>query len=145
MTGAVKKAHVDVYVGDDDIIRKIAAELTIEPKGSDEKVEVDFTMSLSGVNEEQEIGAPANAKPLEGLFQKLDINPIELLEAGSSGEGLGGLLEGITGDDSSAGDSSSGGGSAGGGGGSGPGAGYRECLEDAETPADLQQCASQVQ
>ena len=28
---ALKKAHVDVYVGDDNIVRKIAAELSIEP------------------------------------------------------------------------------------------------------------------
>ena len=29
---AVKTAHVDVYVGDDDIVRRIAAQLKIEPK-----------------------------------------------------------------------------------------------------------------
>ena len=67
LTGAVKKAHVDVYVGDDNIIRKVAAELTIEPKGSSsEKVEVEFELSLGGVNEEQKISAPSGAKPLEG-------------------------------------------------------------------------------
>ena len=147
LTSAVKKAHVDVYVGDDDIIRRLAAELTIEPKGSDsEKVEVEFDLSLSGVNEEQDIAAPSGAKPLEGLFQKLDINPIELLEAGSSGEGLGSLLESVTG----AGDSSSGGGesssgSSGSSGGAGNQQAYLECLKGAKTPADLQKCASMVQ
>ena len=147
LTSAVKKAHVDVYVGDDDIIRRLAAELTIEPKGSDsEKVEVEFDLSLSGVNEEQDISAPSGAKPLEGLFQKLDINPIELLEAGSSGEGLGSLLESVTG----AGDSSSGGGesssgSSGSSGGAGNQQAYLECLKGAKTPADLQKCASMVQ
>ena len=141
LTSAVKKAHVEVYVGDDDIIRKLAAELTIEPKdASHEKVEVDLELTLSGVNEEQDISAPSGAKPLEGLFQKLDINPIELLEAGSSGEGLGSLLEGITEGDSS----SSGGGSASSGGGASQKA-YLECLKGAQTPADLQQCASMRQ
>jgi hypothetical protein len=143
LTSAVKQAHVAVYVGDDDIIRKLEAELTVEPKDSGEKVEVDFELSLSGVNEEQDISAPADAKPLEGLFQKLDINPIELLEAGSSGEGLGSLLEGVTG----GGDSSSGGGSSSGGS-SGSGGGqqaYLECLQGAQTPTDLQQCASMRQ
>lgn len=143
LTTAVKKAHVEVYVGDDDIIRKLAAELTIEPKGTrNEKVEVEFELSLSGVNEEQDISAPSGAKPLQGLFQKLDVNPIELLEGASSGEGLGNLLEGVTGGGSSSGSgSSSGGGSSSGSG----GADYRGCLEDAETPADLQQCASMIQ
>jgi len=143
LTSAVKKAHVEVYVGDDDIIRKVEAELTVEPKGSGETVEADFSVSLSGVNEEQEISAPSGAKPLEGLFQKLDINPIELLEAGSSGKGIGSLLEGIIGgDSSSAGESSSAGSGGSGGGGQ---TAYLECLNGAETPADLQKCASMVQ
>jgi hypothetical protein len=138
LTSAVKKAHVEVYVGDDDIIRKLAAELTIEPQGAEnEKVEVEFELSLSGVNEEQDISAPSGAKPLQGLFQKLDVNPIELLESFSSGEGLGDLIEGVAG----AGPSSGGGSSSGGSG----GGGYRGCLEAAETPADLQQCASMIQ
>jgi len=143
LTSAVKKSHVEVYVGDDDIIRKLEAELTVEPKGSDEKVEVELSLALGGVNEEQDISAPSGAKPLQGLFQKLGVNPIELLEAGSSGEGLGGLLEGVTGGSSSGGESSSGG-----SGGSGSGASqqaYLECLKGAETPADLQRCASMIQ
>jgi len=145
LTSAVKKAHVEVYVGDDDIIRKLEAEMTIEPKGSgDEKVEVDFSLALGGVNEEQDISAPSGAKPLQGLFQKLGVNPIELLEAGSSGEGLGNLLEGVAG-------SAAGGGSGGGEASSGGSAGgasqqaYLECLKGAQTPADLQNCASMIQ
>jgi hypothetical protein len=142
LASAVKVAHVDVYVGDDNIIRKVAAELTIEPKGSsNEKVEVDFEMSLSGVNEEQKISAPSSAKPLEGLFQQLGVNPIELLEAGSGGgAGIGGLLEGVMG-----GSSSGGGSSPGGSGGSSGQQAYYNCLKGAETPADLQNCASLLQ
>jgi hypothetical protein len=144
LTSAVKKAHVEVYVGDDDIIRKLEAELTIEPKGSgNEKVEVDFELSLSGVNEEQDISAPSDAKPLEGLFQKLNVNPIELLEAGSSGEGLGGLLEGVTGGGSSSGGESSSG-SSGSSSGGGNQQAYLECLKGAKTPPDLQKCASMI-
>jgi hypothetical protein len=147
LTTAVKKAHVDVYVGDDDIIRKIAAEMTIEPKGSkSEKVEVEFELSLGGVNEEQKITAPAGAKPLQGLFLKLGINPIELLEAGSSGEGLGGLFEGITGGGSSSGEgSSSGGSSSSGSGGGGSQQAYLNCLKNVKTSTDMQNCASLVQ
>jgi hypothetical protein len=150
VTSSVKKAHVEVYVGDDDIVRRLVAELTVEPEGSSkEKVEVDLELTLSGVNEEQEISAPADAKPLEGLFQQLDVNPLELLEAGSSGEGLSDLLEGLT-DGSSplGGGSSSGGSGSGSSGGSGAGSGdqtaYLNCLKGAETPADLQQCAGLI-
>jgi hypothetical protein len=143
LTSAVKAAHVEVYVGDDNIIRKLAAELTIEPKGStNEKLELEFELSLSGVNEEQEISAPSGAKPLEGLFQKLGVNPLELLEGASSGEGLGDLLEGVMGGSSSGSGSSSGGSS--GGGASGQQA-YLNCLKGAQTPADLQRCASLIQ
>jgi hypothetical protein len=143
LTSAVKKAHVEVYVGDDDIIRELAAEMTIEPKdAADEKVEVEFTLKLSGVNEDQDIAAPSGAQPLEKLFLKLGVNPIELLEGASSGEGLGNLLEGVTGGSSSGGSSSGGSSSLGGGGNQ---QAYLECLKGAETPADLQQCASMVQ
>lgn len=147
IAGAIEKAHVDVYVGEDDIIRKLAAEMTIEPEGaSGEKVEIELELELTGVNEEQEIAAPGNAKPLQGLFMKLGINPIELLEGASSGEGLGNLLEGLTEGGLPSGGSSSGGGS--GSGGSGGGGGrqaYLECLKGARTPADLQRCAGMIE
>ena len=134
VAGAVKKAHADVYVGDDDIVRKLAAELTVEPKGSDETVEVNFEITLGEVNEEQDISAPANAKPLEGLFQELGVNPLELLEAGSSGD-LGELFEGLSGGDEGGGSSAeSGGGSS--------QQEYVECLQGSETPTDLQKCAN---
>jgi hypothetical protein len=145
ISSAVKKAHADVYVGGDNIVRKVVAELAIEPKGSGENVEVELELTLGGVNEEQEISAPSNAKPLEGLFQKLGVNPIELLEAANGEGGIEGLLEGLMG--------AAGGGSSGGGGllGSGASAGggsassqqeYLNCLKGAKTPADLQKCAS---
>jgi hypothetical protein len=142
LAGAVKKAHVEVYVGDDDIIRKAVGELVIEPEGtSGEDVELDFEIILSGVNEDQEISAPSGAKPLTDLFLKLDINPIELIESASSGEGLGELFERLL----EGGDGSSSGGSGSSGGGSGGRQAYRECLQGALTPADLQQCAGMIQ
>jgi hypothetical protein len=101
VSSAVKSAHVDVYVGDDDIVRQIAAQLKIEPKhgGSGPKsVEIDFDLKLTGVNEEQKISAPENAKPLSKLFLKLGVNPIELLgllQGEGGGEGLGELLKGL--------------------------------------------------
>lgn len=126
LSKAIKQAHVDLYVGEDDIVRKVAAELTIQPpESSGEKVELELEMTLSGVNEEQSFSEPSGAKPLEALFKQLHVNPLELLEG--SEEGLGGLLETLTGAGS---------------GGSGSGNKYAECLQEARTPADLQKCAS---
>jgi hypothetical protein len=98
---AVKSAHVDVYVGDDDIVRQISAQLQVEPQngGSGPKsVEIELDLKLTEVNEEQTISAPANAKPLSKLFLKLGINPIELLgllQGEEGGESLGELFEGL--------------------------------------------------
>jgi hypothetical protein len=128
---ALKTAHVDVYVGDDNIVRKIAAELSIEPQNASssgpKKVDLQFELSIDGVNEEQSIEAPSGAKPLNDLFQKLNVNPIELLGSG----GLGGLLNGLSG-------AAEGGSS---GGGSGSQQAYLKCLQGATTPVDLQKCA----
>jgi hypothetical protein len=100
LSQAVKAAHMDVYVGDDDIIRRVAGELEIEAKdggSGPETANVKFDVKLDGVNEEQDIGAPDKAKPLNDLFLKLGINPLELLGAlqGEGAGGLGNLLEGI--------------------------------------------------
>lgn len=149
LTDAIKEAHVQVFVGEDDhIVRKVAADLTVEPKGSGEKSEVEFDFTLGGVNEKQTIKAPANAEPLESLFGELGINPLELLGTmeGGGGNDFGSLLEGITG--------AIGGGSAGGkSSGSGEAlsekaedlsAGakeFQECLSEAESAADVQKCA----
>lgn len=136
LSKAIKKSHVEIAVGDDDIVRKFAMELTVEPpEAKGETVEVEMEVTLSGVNEEQSFEKPANAKPLESLFQQLGVNPLELLEGGGSG-GLGGLLEGMTG-----GSTSSGGGAELGGADAGAQKAYVQCLQGAQTPADLQKCA----
>jgi hypothetical protein len=142
---SVKNAHVDLYVGDDHIVRRIVAEATIEPPASAsskgvKRVEFDFDLTLTGVNEEQAIAAPQGAKPLSSLFLKLHINPIELLDlmqGGNGINGLGGLLEGIVG---AGGGSSSGGGSSGGG-----QQAYLNCLKEAATPVDIQNCTGLLQ
>ncbi len=139
---AVRSAHAEVYVGEDDIIRRLAGSFEIQPKGSGEKVSIDFDLTLEGVNEDQEITTPDNAKPLNDLFQKLGINPIELLQGVQGGAGIGGLLEGL----GSSGNELPGLGSAGGGGAGGGAQGaYLECVQEASTPADIQNCAKKLQ
>jgi hypothetical protein len=99
LRGGVKTAHVEVYVGDDDIVRRIVAQVRVEPKEGregPERADIDFDLTLTGVNEEQEIVEPQNAKPLGVLFAKLGVNPLELLGLiqGEGAEGLGNLLQG---------------------------------------------------
>jgi hypothetical protein len=149
---AVKAAHIDLYVGDDHIVRRLTAQATIEPPegagGNGVKsVELEIDLTLTGVNEDQTISAPASSKPLSDLFLKLGVNPIELLGAVQGGAGgIGGLLEGISG---AGGGSSSGGGGGGSGGGSGSGGSgqqaYYECLSEAHTPVDIQNCTGKLQ
>jgi hypothetical protein len=101
VASAVKGAHVDVYVGDDDIVRQISAQLQLEPRngGSGPKsIDIDLDLKLTEVNEEQTISAPAGAKSLSKLFLKLGINPIELLgllQGEEGGESLGELFKGL--------------------------------------------------
>lgn len=135
---AVKRSHVELYVGDDDIVRKMLIEMTIAPEKADGEVEMEIEATLSGVNEEQSFSPPSGAKPLGVLFEQLGINPIELLEA-TEGEGLEGLLEGILEGAPSSG--SSGGGSSSGGSG-GLGSSGARCLQEAKSQAELQECAN---
>jgi hypothetical protein len=144
---SVKDTHIDLYVGDDHIVRQISAQATIEPPaGSDSKgvksVQLDLDLKLTGVNEEQEISAPKTAKPLSDLFLKLGINPIELLGLfEGQGSGLGGLLEGLNG----IGGSSSGGGGGGSGSSGGGQQAYLECLQGAHTATAIQNCVGMLQ
>jgi hypothetical protein len=135
---SVKATHVDLYVGDDHIVRRISAQATIEPpkrssRGA-RKLELDLDLELTGVNEDQEIPVPQAAKPLSSLFLKLGINPIELLGAfrgqGGLSSGLGALLDKIGGAD---------------GGSSGGQQSYYECLQGATSPVELQNCAGLLQ
>src|SRR5262249_54722068 len=129
------------------------AELTVEPKGSGEKSEVELDFTLGKVNEPQTIKAPAHSESIEGLFNELGINPLELLGMmeGGGGEDFGSLLESITGaitgNGSSSGKGSSGAAAevleeAGEALHSGAGKEFQECLSEAESAADVQKCAS---
>jgi hypothetical protein len=151
LTGGLKTSHIEIYVGESDhIIRKVVAELAVEPKGSGEVVEIELELTLGKVNEKQTIKAPANAESLEGLFGELGINPGEILglmQGGGSGEGLGSLLEGITGE----GEESSGGGGESSSGSeielpsTGAPKEFTECLNEVESASEIQKCASLVE
>ena len=138
LEAATKSADVEVNVGEDDIVRRVAAQLVLEPEQSGsgpERIDLDFDLTLTGVNEDQSIVAPAKSKPLNDLFLKLGINPIEilgLLEGGGAADSLGNLLDQAGGGSgSSDSDSSS-------------GQSYTECLQGARSAADIQKCGSKL-
>lgn len=137
---AVKSGHADLYVGEDHIVRRFTAELTIAPEGSGkapESVDLTFDLTLGGVNEPQEISAPTRTKPLGDLFLKLGVNPLELVGVlQGETEGLENLFESLA---EGATEGASGGSSSGGGTSLDP---YMECLQDVSSAADLQKCAA---
>jgi hypothetical protein len=98
LTGAVKKAHVEVYVGDDDIVRKVSGEFTGNPGGGRAPVTVDFEFTLSGVNANRKIEVPSGTKPITVLFGQLGIDPLEFLSWSRGGEGVRSLGEKVAAD-----------------------------------------------
>lgn len=94
---SLKDAHFAIYVGDDHIVRRLQARFTIEAPAElgtpgRESAALDIDMTLTDVNEPQEISAPKTSKPLSALFLKLGINPIELLGIARNGIGGAGLI-----------------------------------------------------
>jgi len=73
----VKNASVDIYSGKDDhVLRKLEVSLDITPPASASTsgvtaVKVDFSITLSDVNQTQTITAPSNAKPFSDLQQAI--------------------------------------------------------------------------
>ena len=74
LSRAVQQGRIEVYVGDDDIVRRLVADFTAARKG--QQVAVDLDLSLADVNEAQTIEAPKADKSVQALFLKLGINPI---------------------------------------------------------------------
>jgi hypothetical protein len=121
---AVKDASVDVYSGKDDhLLRKLSLSLTITPPASTgtqvSSVKVDFSVTLSDVNQPQTITAPSGAKPISGLLSQLGISGLGPL--GSLGSGAGGSV----------------------GGGGGPSQAYLKCVQQA-SPSQIGKCASKL-
>jgi hypothetical protein len=115
VTDATKDPKVEIYTGKEDkILRRMVVSLGIvDPKGSAGSATVNFDLSISDLNKDQEISEPSGAKPFDQLLSKF------------GGLGLGGL--GSTGGTS---------GSSSGGGASGSGSNqklekYSKCVTDA--------------
>jgi hypothetical protein len=95
LTGVIESADFDIYSGkDDDQLRKLEGSLALNPpdgEGAPETVTISFTLTLSEVNEPQEIEAPADAQPFDELLAQVASDPSALGGLGSAlGQGAGG-------------------------------------------------------
>ena len=129
LTDAVQTASIDVYSGaDDHLLRKLGVTLSITPPSSAgasiSKINLNFSITLSDVNQPQTITAPSNAKPIAQLLGQLGIPGLGLPGVG----GTGGF--GIPGGGSSSGGSSS--------------SSYQNCVAQAKSQADIQKCLQQL-
>jgi hypothetical protein len=116
---AIQELSVEIHTGADDrILRRIVVTMSVvPPEDGAGVVDLKFDLQLLDVNEDQEIEAPADAKPFEDLLQQL--------------EGLG------------LGDLGALGGAAGGGGAAAPNVDeYSECVRDAGSDNEkVRKCA----
>ncbi len=73
----VEKARVDVYVGDDDIPRRVDLDLGFSILES-ATADVDLSATVTDVNQEQTIEAPADAVPIERLRSEIpgELRPV---------------------------------------------------------------------
>ncbi len=119
----VKSASFDVYSAEGShLLTRLAGNLELEGPGGNGSATISFDVTLGGVNEPQTIEAPSNAKPISELYKQIGFDPSAL-------GALGGL-------------SPSTGGSTGGTGPTTPQI-NQQCLQQAQTAADLQACVSQ--
>lgn len=117
----VKSASMDVYTGaDDKILRRLTVQIDLQDPNTGQTVTLKLDISLSGVNEDQDIQAPANPEPLDqlipgGLGSALGATGL----GGSAGTGTTGQTGGISPSQ------------------------YTQCLQSAATPDQLSQCLNQ--
>ena len=122
---AIKDASVDVYSGTDDhLLRKLSLSLSIAPPAGSgvSSVEVDFSVTISDLNQPQTITAPSGAKPISGLLSQFGISGLGPLGSLGGGASAGG--SGV-------------------GGGGGPNQAYLKCVQQA-SPSQIGNCASKL-
>jgi hypothetical protein len=129
----VQSGDIDVYSGESDkLLRRFQIHVDLKPPagtpGAPDSLSVDILLNLADVNKPQTFNAPANAQPLNSLFQSLGINPNQLGDALRGGLGTSGALPESGG--STAAPSASG------------VQAYEQCLSQASGSAALQKCAA---
>jgi hypothetical protein len=112
---AVKDPRVEIYTGkDDQILRRMVVNLGIEDASTKTSGTVAFDVSITDLNEDQDIAEPADAKPFDQLLGQL--GGLGLGAGGAAGSGSGSADDG---------------GSAGGGASSDDLEKFSKCIEDA--------------
>jgi hypothetical protein len=130
----VESAEVDVYTGvDDRRLRRLSASFDLAPApdtpGAPDSVAVDLVVTLSELDQEQTIEAPADAQPLRSLLEQLGIDPESIGGKGALRGGLGGLPQ-AGGPPAEPSDDAS--------------AAYLQCLQRARGPEAVQACAEEL-
>lgn len=91
LTDLIEDAEFSFYTGaDDNLLRKVEASVGLNPpetEDSPDSLSFGFSLTLSELNDAQEISAPADAQPLQGL---LDAFGVQLPGGGGGGGGDGG-------------------------------------------------------
>ncbi|MBJ7470408.1 MAG: hypothetical protein JHD16_03870 [Solirubrobacteraceae bacterium] len=83
----IEKLDVAIWTGkDDNILRQVTVDLAINGTKESDKIEGKVQLTLTDVNEEQDIKAPSDTKPITDLMPKLG----GLFGAVSGAGGLGG-------------------------------------------------------
>lgn len=132
LNDVVQSGDIDVYSGENDkLLRRFQIHADLKPPagtpGAPDSLTIDIQLNFADVNKPETFTAPANAEPLNNLFQSLGVNPGQLGNALRGGLGTGGALPesgGSTTAPSTSGVQA-----------------YEQCLSQASGTADLQKCA----
>jgi hypothetical protein len=88
---AVKDPRVEIYTGTEDkILRRMVVNLGVEDQSSGTNGTVAFDLSITDLNEDQDIAEPADAKPFSDLVGQFQGLLGATAGSGSSGSGSGG-------------------------------------------------------
>jgi hypothetical protein len=88
---AVEDPRVEIYTGKEDtILRRLVVNLGIDDKASGSSGRVGFDVSITDLNEDQDIAEPADAKPFKDLLGQLGGLGLGGAGGASSGSGSGG-------------------------------------------------------
>jgi hypothetical protein len=92
---AVKDPRVEIYTGkDDQILRRMVVNLGIQDTGSGTSGTVALDVSITDLNEDQDIAEPADAKPFDQLLGQLGGLGLGGAAGSGSGSGSGGADDG---------------------------------------------------
>jgi hypothetical protein len=88
VTEAVKNPRVEIYTGkEDQILRRLLINLGVDDEASGSSGRVAFDISITDLNEDQDIAEPADAKPFDDLLEQFGGGGLGALGGGGAGSG----------------------------------------------------------